>query len=391
MNADRVPATLTLDDAAREPWDVLVVGAGPSGSVAAREAALGGARTLLVDRSSFPRRKVCGCCLNGAAIRILDGIGLGELPFHNKALPLTEFKLASHGRLAAVPLTEGVSLSRERFDAELINAAVESGAEFLDGTQATVAESAAGVREVALKKAGRGVHSLARVVIVSGGLGCRAFAERDAEERWASDASRVGGGAVLEVSSSDFAVGTIYMACHRNGYVGLVRLEDGRLDVAAALDGSAIKQHGGIGSLVEEILGTTGMNVPEGVAEAKWYGTAKLTQRRQHVYGDRFFVVGDAAGYIEPFTGEGIAWALATGTAVAPFALASVEFGTEKTGPAWEKKKGELLARRMRRCRTVSHLLRYPALVSIVIRVLSRAPGLAKPIVKSLNTSFAIQ
>ena len=52
-----VAATLSLADAARERWGALVVGAGPAGSLTARELARLGVRVLLVDRSAFPRRK----------------------------------------------------------------------------------------------------------------------------------------------------------------------------------------------------------------------------------------------------------------------------------------------------------------------------------------------
>ena len=63
-----VPATITAAAAAGRVWDVLVIGAGPAGAVAAREVARRGARVLLADRSAFPRGKVCGCCLNGSAL-----------------------------------------------------------------------------------------------------------------------------------------------------------------------------------------------------------------------------------------------------------------------------------------------------------------------------------
>ena len=74
-----VTATVRFDDLGPERWDLIVIGAGPAGAMAARQAALGGARVLLVDRASFPRRKVCGCCLNGAALGVLTDVGLGTL------------------------------------------------------------------------------------------------------------------------------------------------------------------------------------------------------------------------------------------------------------------------------------------------------------------------
>ncbi len=52
-------------------WDLLVIGAGPAGSTAARVAAAGGARVLLVDAARFPRYKTCGGGLVGTSLRLL--------------------------------------------------------------------------------------------------------------------------------------------------------------------------------------------------------------------------------------------------------------------------------------------------------------------------------
>src|SRR5262249_17510298 len=65
--------TLNLAQVTRESWDVLVIGAGPAGALAARQLALAGARVLLVERKTFPRWKVCGACVNEQALSILRG------------------------------------------------------------------------------------------------------------------------------------------------------------------------------------------------------------------------------------------------------------------------------------------------------------------------------
>lgn len=78
-----------------ETWDAVVVGAGPAGSVTARELARRGRRVLLVDKATFPRAKVCGCCLNRASLAALDAVGLGDLPARLGAVPLDRVKLAA--------------------------------------------------------------------------------------------------------------------------------------------------------------------------------------------------------------------------------------------------------------------------------------------------------
>ncbi len=385
----RVQATLGLDDAADERWDVMVIGAGPAGALAARQSALLGARVLLVDRAAFPRAKVCGCCINGAAMEVLAQVGLGDLLRQCQARELRTVQLASRGRFARIRLSQGVSLSRDRFDAALILAAVEAGAEFLDQTPAVIGATQGEARGVHLKRLDAGSTATAKSIIVAGGLGCRVFEEAAAEQRQTARASRVGAGTILDVAPAAYEAGTIYMACHQHGYVGLVRLEDDRLDIATALDADAIKQHDGIPGLVQHILTEACLPIAAPLDQLKWHGTGRLTQRRQHVAADRCFFVGDAAGYVEPFTGEGMAWALASGRSVAPIVvgLARDNLAADAVR-AWTETHRRLIIRRARLCRCVSRLLRHPSWVSITIRLLAIAPALANPVVRSLNVSF---
>ena len=74
-------------------FDALVIGAGPAGSVTARELARRGCRVLLVDKAHFPRAKVCGCCLNGAAAATLERLGLAHVVAD--AVPLNRVTVAA--------------------------------------------------------------------------------------------------------------------------------------------------------------------------------------------------------------------------------------------------------------------------------------------------------
>ena len=60
-------------------YDVIVLGAGPAGSIAAHQATLQGLSVLLVERSRFPREKACGGCLHGRAVELLGKMGLGPV------------------------------------------------------------------------------------------------------------------------------------------------------------------------------------------------------------------------------------------------------------------------------------------------------------------------
>src|SRR5215212_4439345 len=73
-----ISPTIHQDGVRTELWDAVVIGAGVAGSIAAYQLARSGARVLLVDRATFPRDKVCGCCLNAHALRALEECGLAR-------------------------------------------------------------------------------------------------------------------------------------------------------------------------------------------------------------------------------------------------------------------------------------------------------------------------
>ena len=399
----RLLPTLNIAAAGECRWDVIVVGCGPAGSIAARELCRLGAKVLLVDRARFPRAKVCGCCLNNASLRMLQDLGLGREVFDEETgtLPgreLREFRLFTSGSQAAIPIPLGLAISREQLDARLLHSAIAVGAEFLDNTLGLIDRTVDGFRLVRLRDlsrtAGQSIggceaSALARIVLVASGLGTRVFVEPDAGQRTISRGSRIGAGTVVDVAeNSPVNDGAIYMACHRFGYVGMVNLEDGRLDVAAALEAQHVKRFGGIGGLIEFMLRAAGAPVPVDISHAKWQGTARLTQYCHAVFGERYFVIGDAAGYVEPFTGEGMAWAISTGRSVAPLVMQSLQPGTQTSGPQWQMMRRRLIGRRSLMCRVVSQSLRYPALVQLSGRLLARHPGLARPLLQTINRPY---
>ena len=96
-------------------------------------------------------------------------------------------------------------------------------------------------------------------------------------------------------------------------------------------------------------------------------------------------VLGDACGYVEPFTGEGLAWALCGALAVAPLAARAARRWEPALLPAWEREWRRVVARRQVTCRAVAKLLRHPRLVSLALRALAARPGLAAPVLARLG------
>jgi 2-polyprenyl-6-methoxyphenol hydroxylase-like FAD-dependent oxidoreductase len=161
-----------------------------------------------------------------------------------------------------------------------------------------------------------------------------------------------------------------------------VRIEDGRLDVAAAFDPRFVRESGGLAGAAAATLREAGFPAVAGLENLPWRGTPALTRTPRRVAGERWFAVGDAAGYVEPFTGEGMAWAVASAVAVAPLAARPWYPGLTRE---WERTHARLIRSRQATCRAAAWVLRSPRLSRWAVRLLSAAPALARPVVAVLN------
>src|SRR4029077_14076152 len=116
-----------------EVVDVAIVGAGPAGSTCAAFCAAAGLRTVLIERESFPREKVCGDCINPACQPVLQRFGLGnEVQMWPHAIVNAVDFITIGGRKVRADLPTGgarmVTIKRSVFDNRLLNRARELGA-----------------------------------------------------------------------------------------------------------------------------------------------------------------------------------------------------------------------------------------------------------------------
>ena len=162
-------------------------------------------------------------------------------------------------------------------------------------------------------------------MLVATGLGQARFNGDTKVSSHPAVGSRVGAGCTVDGFSNFYREGTVFMAVGQGGYVGLVRVEGGRLNVAAAYETNHVRHCGDPGAAAERILAEAGFASIPSLRDATWRGTLPLTRRTSPIAGERFFLIGDATGYVEPFTGEGMAWALASGHAVAPLVVRALE------------------------------------------------------------------
>lgn len=360
-------------------YDAVVVGAGPAGTMTALELARRHLAVLLVERQPMPRWKVCGACLSAGTLELLTEAGLPAPP---DGVALHRLRLSARSARACVPLSGSMAVSRHSFDQMLLSAARKAGVVAITRARARLGPIDAGRRIVHIERAEGDLEASAQVVIDAGGLGGGVDWTGVGAGDELAPGSRIGVGAVFDPGAQAYARGEIHMVVGAGGYVGLVRVADGSLTVAAALDPAYLREHTSPGDAVGALLRTAGSPPLPEHPDVGWKGTPWLT-RSPHTRGaERLFAVGDAAGYVEPFTGEGISWALAGARALAPLAARATQGWKPSQVTEWNRAHSRSMARAQRLCRAVAWTSRRPRLVRAVLRLLAHAPGAAGPFVR---------
>ncbi|QDU78601.1 Putative oxidoreductase [Polystyrenella longa] len=384
--------TLDISEAASTNWDVLIIGAGPAGALAALQLGKAGLKTLLIDRKSFPRYKVCGGCLNERTLSVVEQAGLMPLLKDAGAIPIQELQINSPRREVSVPLPHGVAFSRTRFDEILVTEAITKGTEFLSEVTARLEELTplGDQRRVELQSTDRKtVIATARIVLVADGLANSSLKKYPQHKSLSTTASRLGLGGILMEPPTGYDAGSIHMAVSPAGYVGLTQLEDGSLNLAAALNAPVLKQANSTSGLIQQIIQEAHLPEINNLDSVDWSGTIALTRTTTVKALPRTLRCGDAAGYVEPFTGEGIASALCSGYLASTLVASRIDSWGTADEEEWSRLHRTEVQQRYQYCRWIARLSRYPRAVELALSTINWFPGLTRPIIKHLNEPLA--
>ena len=298
--------------------DVLIVGAGPAGSAAAATLATAGRRTLVLEKDRFPRAKVCGEFLSGSARADLRRLGV--LADVEAGAEHIERGFLHLSRSRSVPFelpAAALGISRSRLDNLLARRAAALGAEVRHGARVTSIERGAGsgfqVRFVV-----DGLASSLEARSVIGAWGRWDPLDRGLKRRFLAGGSRFFGWSRDFVGGGDRLAGQVHLFLFPGGYCGLSRVEGGATNLAGVISErtrrrldsgwEAVVAHARRSSTA---LDGAMAHLSEGPGEFLGIGPVFFTVKPP--VENRMLMVGDAAGVIDPFSGEGQAGALRSG------------------------------------------------------------------------------
>jgi flavin-dependent dehydrogenase len=374
------------------PDDVIVVGAGPAGAIAAIVLARAGARVRVLDRAVFPRDKMCGDSLNPGAIRLLARHGLDEA-VTARGLPVEGMLLTGPGGAAVEGRYPGGvlgrSILRRELDLLLLEAAIAAGARVEQGVRVTgpIVDGAGGSRMVhGVVTAGEKTASVERrapVVIAADGrhsglafqLGLARHPGRP--RRWAIGAYFEGVGGLTTLGE---------MHIRRGAYIGVAAVPGGLTnaclvvpettakdlmrDPAAALDERLRSDHQLSGRFA----------AARRVTKATVLGPLAVETTGAGLPG--LLLAGDAAGFIDPMTGDGLRIAMRGGELAAAAALEALS-ASERTFDPWELavRRSRELGAKLRVNRALRALVGVPAGVSAAALIGTAMPSLLQRLI----------
>ena len=307
-------------------YDAVIVGAGPAGSTAAILLAQAGWSVALVEKQTFPRRKVCGECIAAPNLQLLDTLGLdgafnalAGAPLRRVALFAGDRKLyADLPAFAAGPYRWGKALGREYFDSLLLQRAADAGAVIRQPCTVRNIDGAPGNFRCTVTSA-RTTETLAAPIVIAahGSWESTPYVQPQLAKR-PSDLF----GFKANFRNAALAPGTLPVLALPGAYGGMVIGNHGLLTLACCIRRdvlAACRQRYGVHTAAQAVEAYL-VNHCAGVAEAitgaeregAWLSIGPLRPGVQSALTDgrRPFAIGNAAGEAHPIIGEGISMAM---------------------------------------------------------------------------------
>lgn len=358
--------------------DAVVVGGGPAGSAAATMLAREGHRVVLVDRARFPRDKPCGDYCNPGGTQALQTMGFYDSVRAAGAVPISSMIVRAPsgvGFEAPFPSGHGLLLRRIQLDACLLALAQRQGVDVQEGTHIREIHYGDGYIEAV---AGDDRSLRARLLIAADG------SHSTIRQRLGLHRGRRGGrytvGAYFSGIRGRFPRGELHLGMTLYG--GVAYFGEGMANVTLALSRSAFRHQ-----RPDEVFRRGLQELPalrEALTGAREEGSYRCSGPvdliTHEVAADRVLFVGDAAGQVDPMTGQGISLALRSGVLAGEVAARAFTLGDFSTRvlSLYARARAREVADTLRVAQWIQRLAFKPVLAPFLLKRLATHPTLAR-------------
>ena len=381
-------------------YDAIVVGAGPGGATAATLMSREGLRVVMLDKSSFPRDKICGDAISGKSVDALEELGLLHLFKRDDLLVNWGVSFSSpSGDEVSIPISEsfdrpkppGFICAREIFDNILVEQALSEGVELrqrveVTGLLRTGSSSVGGVTV----KSEDGSSAEIEAPLVIGADGAYSIVARELglnqldEDHYVAAIRAIYSGVTGFHERNFMEVHFIQESLP--GYFWVFPMANGMANVGLGMLSSVIKKKNvKLKPMMEELTRHPKFRErfedAERISPIKGWGLP-LGSKPRPMAGDGWMLVGDAASLIDPFTGEGIGNAMISGLQSARWAVKA--HAEKRFDEAFLKDYGNeviaLLKDELRMSHILQRLVNHPWLLNLVIRKAARSKDISRAI-----------
>ena len=310
--------------------DVLVVGAGPAGCLAAVELVRQGIDVLVVERSPFPREKVCGDALLEDSLEVLESVGLDEA-VKEKAHPIHSIIFVAPNGTECELEGNSFTLPRKELDALLLEEACSRGANFVGGITVSepLVQDGSCVGAVGFDQEGHKISISARLVLLATGANARILRVFGVLINRNHSAIGARGYFRLTETIDESSMVVIYDRRLLPGYSWMFPLGQGIFNVGCGIYLDGRKKMAHIGQNLKGFYKHV-QPLARHLQMAEQIAPIRTAPMRTGFQGARacapgLLVLGEALGLTFPFVGEGVSSALESGRVAASVALEALE------------------------------------------------------------------
>lgn len=317
-------------------YDVAVIGAGPGGSITATFLTQSGAKVLLMDKAEFPRDKTCGDALSPNALRVLAELGLVE-KVRKLSFQINGVRLVSPDGselIAPIPQKAGYQdhlyiTPRIHLDNLLLENAIKQGVDFKPKTRITNINFSKNVIKLTGKNKQQTFDFLTRTAVIATGASTPLLLKTGILSK-APQYALAARAYFDNINSLEGLMEIRFDGVPLPGYGWIFPISE----TAANIGAGFMRKSPKLPNTATEVLDNFLHHKPVAriLAQSQIMGEVKSYPLRMDfatakTFGDRLLVVGEAAGLVNPFTGEGIDYAMESGQIAAEVLINLLENG----------------------------------------------------------------